>query len=151
MSLWDIRFTDRARKILDVAEQEARRLNHPLVAPEHLLLGMLVEGKGVAGAVLKNLGVDLEEARAKIRVWEPAPPGEGMQSIKLPMNELANNTIELSMEECRNLNHHYAGTEHLLLGLCRLHEGLATRVLQSFGLKLEDVRQEVLNLLGHGV
>jgi ATP-dependent Clp protease ATP-binding subunit ClpC len=144
------RFTDRARRVMQLAEREAKGLNHSYVGAEHLLLGMMAEGKGVAGHVLRNFGIDLEKARTQLWSWEPALPSDEAKTEELPLTTSANLVLEESLKECRKLDHNYVGTEHLLLGLCRQREGVAVQLLTSFGLKLEDIHQEVLNLLGHG-
>src|ERR1700735_4897552 len=122
------RFTDRARKVMQLANQEAQRFNHEYVGTEHVLLGLIKEGSGVAATVLRNMDVDLRKIRNEIE-----------------------KVIEYAIEEARNLNHNYVGTEHLLLGLLREQEGVAAQVLMNLNLKLEEVREEVLNLLGHNM
>ena len=144
------RFTDRARKVMQLANQEAQRFNHEYIGTEHVLLGLVKEGSGVAANVLKNLDVDLRKIR--IEVEKIVQSGPDMVTMgKLPQTPRAKKVIEYAMEEARNLNHNYVGTEHLLLGLLREQEGVAAQVLMNLGLKLEDVRDEVLNLLGHGL
>src|SRR5437867_1025681 len=144
------RFTDRARKVMQLANQEAQRFNHEYVGTEHVLLGLVKEGSGVAANVLKRLDVDLRKIR--LEVEKIVQSGPDMVTMgKLPQTPRAKKVIEYAMEEARNLNHNYVGTEHLLLGLLREQEGVAAQVLMNLGLKLEDVREEVLNLLGHGV
>ncbi len=144
------RFTDRARKVMQLANQEAQRFNHEYIGTEHILLGLVKEGSGVAANVLKNLEVDLRKIR--LEVEKIVQSGPDMVTMgKLPQTPRAKKVVEYAMEEARNLNHNYVGTEHLLLGLIREQEGVAAQVLMNLGLKLEDVREEVLNLLGHGV
>ena len=144
------RFTDRARKVMQLANQEAQRFNHEYIGTEHILLGLVKEGSGVAANVLKNLDVDLRKIRNEVeKIVQPGP--EIVTIGKLPQTPRAKKVIEYSMEEARNLNHNYVGTEHILLGLLREQEGVAAQVLMNLGLKLEDVREEVLNLLGHGM
>lgn len=144
------RFTDRARKVMQLANQEAQRFNHEYIGTEHILLGLVKEGSGVAANVLKNLEVDLRKIR--LEVEKIVQSGPDMVTMgKLPQTPRAKKVIEYAMEEARNLNHNYVGTEHLLLGLIREQEGVAAQVLMNLGLKLEDVREEVLNLLGHGM
>lgn len=144
------RFTDRARKVMQLANQEAQRFNHEYIGTEHILLGLVKEGSGVAANVLKNLDVDLRKIR--IEVEKIVQTGPDMVTMgKLPQTPRAKKVIEYGMDEARNLNHNYVGTEHLLLGLLREQEGVAAQVLMNLGLKLEDVRDEVLNLLGHGM
>src|SRR5438093_4306242 len=144
------RLTDRARKVMQLANQEAQRLNHEYIGTEHLLLGLVKEGSGVAANVLKNLDVDLRKIR--LEVEKTVQPGPDMVTLgKLPQTARTKKVLEYSMEEARNLNHNYVGTEHLLLGLLREQDGVAAQVLVNLGLRLEEVREEVLNLLGHGL
>ena len=144
------RFTDRARKVMQLANQEAQRFNHEYIGTEHILLGLVKEGSGVAANVLKNLDVDLRKIRLEVEKLVQSGP-EMVTMGKLPHTPRAKKVIEYAVEEARNLNHNYVGTEHLLLGLLREEEGVAAQVLRNLGLKLEDVREEVLNLLGHSV
>jgi ATP-dependent Clp protease ATP-binding subunit ClpC len=144
------RFTDRARKVMQLANQEAQRFNHEYVGTEHLLLGLIKEGSGVAANVLRNLDVDLRKIRNEVEKIVQAGP-EMVTMGKLPQTPRAKKVIEYAIEEARNLNHNYVGTEHLLLGLLREQEGVAAQVLMNLNLKLEEVREEVLNLLGHGM
>src|SRR5215216_6630261 len=140
------RFTDRARKVMALANQEAQRFNHEYIGTEHILLGLVKEGTGVAANVLKNLDIDLKKIRQEVeRIVQAGPDMVTMG--KLPQTPRAKKVIEYSIEEARNLNHNYVGTEHLLLGLLREQEGVAAQVLMNLGLKLE----EVLNLLGHNM
>ncbi len=144
------RFTDRARKVMQLANQEAQRFNHEYIGTEHILLGLVKEGSGVAANVLKNLDVDLRKIR--IEVEKIVQTGPDMVTMgKLPQTPRAKKVIEYAMDEAKHLNHNYVGTEHLLLGLLREQEGVAAQVLMNLGMKLEDVRDEVLNLLGHGM
>ncbi|MFZ4576208.1 MAG: Clp protease N-terminal domain-containing protein, partial [Phycisphaerales bacterium] len=143
------RFTDRARKVMALANQEAQRLNHEYIGTEHILLGLVKEGSGVGANVLKNLEVDLRKVRLEVEKLVKAGP-EMVTMGKLPQTPRAKKVIEYAIEEARNLNHNYVGTEHLLLGLLREHDGVAAQVLMNLGLKLEEVREEVLNLLGAG-
>jgi len=144
------RFTDRARKVMQLANQEAQRFNHEYIGTEHVLLGLIKEGSGVAANVLKNLDVDLRKIRLEVEKLVQSGP-DMVTMGKLPQTPRAKKVIEYAMEEARNLNHNYVGTEHILLGLLREHEGVAAQVLMNLGLKLEEVREEVLNLLGHGI
>ncbi len=144
------RFTDRARKVMQLANQEAQRFNHEYIGTEHILLGLVKEGSGVAANVLRNLDVDLRKIRLEVEKLVQSGP-EMVTIGKLPQTPRAKKVIEYSMEEARNLNHNYVGTEHILLGLLREQEGVAAQVLMNLGMKLEDVREEVLNLLGHGM
>jgi len=144
------RFTDRARKVMALANQEAQRFNHEYIGTEHILLGLVKEGSGVGATVLKNLDIDIKKLR--IEIEKQVPNGPDMVTMgKLPQTPRAKKVIEYAIEEARSLNHNYVGTEHILLGLLRESEGIAAQVLMNLGLKLEDVRQEVLNLLGAGV
>ncbi|MBL7140119.1 MAG: ATP-dependent Clp protease ATP-binding subunit [Planctomycetes bacterium] len=141
------RFTDRARKVMALANQEAQRFNHEYVGTEHVLLGLVKEGQGVAANVLHNLQVDLKKIR--LEVEKIVKSGPAMVTMgKLPQTPRAKKVIEFAIEEARNLGHNYVGTEHLLLGLLREHDGVAAQVLMNLGLKLDDVRAEVLNILG---
>ena len=144
------RFTDRARKVMQLANQEAQRFNHEYIGTEHMLLGLVKEGTGVAANVLKNLDVDLRKIRLEVEKLVQNGP-EMITMGKLPQTPRAKKVIEYSMEEARNLNHNFVGTEHILLGLLREQEGVAAQVLMNLGMKLEDVREEVLNLLGNGL
>src|ERR1700741_3607236 len=141
------RFTDRARKVMQLANQEAQRFNHEYIGTEHILLGLVKEVTGVAANVLKNLDIDLRKIRLEVEKIVQAGP-DMVTMGQLPQTPRAKKGIEYSIEEARNLNHNYVGTEHLLLGLLREQEGVAAQVLMNLGLKLEDVREEVLNLLG---
>src|SRR5476651_2493332 len=141
------RFTDRARKVMQLANQEAQRFNHEYIGTEHILLGLVKEGTGVAANVLKNLDIDLRKIRLEVEKIVQAGP-DMVTMGKLPQTPRAKKVIEYSIEEARTLNHNYVGTEHLLLGLLREQEGVAAQVLMNLGLKLEDVRSEVLEFLG---
>lgn len=141
------RFTDRARKVMGLANQEAQRLNHEYIGTEHILLGLVKEGSGVGANVLKNLDVDLRKVRLEVEKLVKAGP-EMVTMGKLPQTPRAKKVIEYAIEEARSLNHNYVGTEHLLLGLLREQDGVAAQVLRNLGLKLDEVREEVLNLLG---
>jgi len=144
------RFTERARKVMALANQEAQRFNHEFIGTEHILLGLVKEGSGVGANVLKNLGVDLHKVR--IEVEKLVKAGPDMVTVgKLLQTPRAKKVVEYSIEEARNLNHNYVGTEHLLLGLLREQDGVAAQVLMNLKLQLDDVREEVLNLLGAGV
>jgi ATP-dependent Clp protease ATP-binding subunit ClpC len=135
---------------MQLANQEAQRFNHEYIGTEHVLLGLIKEGSGVAANVLKNLDVDLRKIRLEVEKLVQSGP-DMVTMGKLPQTPRAKKVIEYSMEEARNLNHNYVGTEHILLGLLREQEGVAAQVLMNLGLKLEEVREEVLNLLGHGI
>lgn len=144
------RFTDRARKVMALANQEAQRFNHEYIGTEHILLGLVKEGSGVGATVLKNLDVDIKKLRLEVEKLVKSGP-DMVTMGKLPHTPRAKKVIEYAIEEARSLNHNYVGTEHLLLGLLRESEGIAAQVLMNLGLRLDDVRQEVLNLLGAGV
>jgi ATP-dependent Clp protease ATP-binding subunit ClpC len=143
------RFTDRARKVMALANQEAQRFNHEYIGTEHILLGLVKEGSGVGANVLKKLDVDLRKVRLEVEKLVKSGP-ETVTMGKLPQTPRAKKVIEYAIEEARNLNHNYVGTEHLLLGLLREQDGVAAQVLIILNLRLEDVREEVLNLLGAG-
>lgn len=144
------RFTDRARKVMALANQEAQRFNHEYIGTEHILLGLVKEGSGVGANVLKNLEIDLRKVRMEVERLVKSGP-DMVTMGKLPQTPRAKKVIEFAIEEARNLNHNYVGTEHLLLGLLREQDGVAAQVLMNIGIKLEEVREEVLNLLGAGV
>ncbi len=133
-----------------LANQEAQRFNHEYIGTEHILLGLVKEGSGVGATVLKNLDVDIKKLRLEIEKLVKSGP-DMVTMGKLPQTPRAKKVIEYAIEEARSLNHNYVGTEHILLGLLRENDGIAAQVLMNLGLKLEDVRQEVLNLLGAGV
>ena len=141
-------FTERVRKVLAMAREEAARLHHEYVGTEHILLGLIREGEGVAAAVLNNLSVDLEEIQQKIE--ETVKKGKAAQATgpDLPYTSRAKKVLELAMGEARELNHSYVGTEHLLLGLLREEKGIAASVLTDAGVNLEAARAETLRLLG---
>jgi len=141
------RFTDRSRIVMQLANQEAQRLRHEYIGTEHILLGLVSEGTGVAANVLKNLGIDPTRVREEVqKIVLPGPhPAVKEKTSQTPR---AKKVIEYAMEESRHLNHNYVGTEHLLLGLLREEEGVAAQVLMNLGLDLVSVRDEVLNLLG---
>jgi ATP-dependent Clp protease ATP-binding subunit ClpC len=141
------RFTDRARKVMGLARQEAQRFNHDYIGTEHILLGLVQEGSGVAASVLKNLDIDLKKIRQEVE--KLVSTGTTMVTVgQLPFTPRAKKVLELSLEEASNLGHTYIGTEHLLLGLIRESEGIAAQVLRNLKVKVEDVREEVLELLG---
>ncbi len=138
------KFTDRARKVLTLAQEEAQRLQHNYIGTEHLLLGLVREGEGVAVKVLNNLGVELQQIRKAIEFitgrGDREAPGE------VGLTPRAKHAIELAVDEARRLNQQYIGTEHLLLGLLR-GEGIAAGVLENLGVKLEKARAEILQVL----
>jgi ATP-dependent Clp protease ATP-binding subunit ClpA len=140
------RFTDRARKVMGYARQEAERLGHGYVGTEHVLLGLVKEGSGVAANVLEKLGVDLDGARAEVE--KRVEKGSAENPSQIPFSRNARKVLDYAVDEARGLGHRYVGTEHLLLGLLRQEKGKAAEVLLSLGVKLEDVRREVVELLG---
>lgn len=141
------RFTERARRVLGLAQEEAKRLNHNYLGTEHILLALLREGEGVAIEVLHSLAIDPE--RVKIEVEKVVPKGSGMLTLgDVPFTPYAKRVLELAVEEARSLNHNYVGTEHLLLGLIKEGESVGARVLIQLGADLETVRKEIANLLG---
>jgi len=141
------RFTERARKVIILAKEEARRFNHDYIGTEHILLGLVREGEGVAAAVLEKMGVSLENIRLEIeKLVQPGPTTQIIGDI--PFTPRAKKALELAAEEARSLGHNYIGTEHLLLGLIREGEGIASQVLLNLGLDLNTVRNEVMGLLG---
>ena len=141
-------FTERVRKVLAMAREEAARLHHEYVGTEHILLGLIREGEGVAAAVLQNLSVDLDDVQQKIE--ETVKKGKAAQTTgpDLPYTSRAKKVLELAMSEARELNHSYVGTEHLLLGLLREEKGIAAQVLTDAGVNLDAARGETLRLLG---
>ncbi|MGH7699361.1 MAG: ATP-dependent Clp protease ATP-binding subunit [Gemmatimonadales bacterium] len=141
-------FTDRVRKVLQMAREEAARLHHEYVGTEHILLGLIREGEGVAAAVLTNLNVDLEDIQQKIEETVKKGKAQAAAGPDLPYTSRAKKVLELAMSEARELNHSYVGTEHLLLGLLREEKGIAAQVLTDAGVNLEQARAETLRLLG---
>src|SRR5690242_21733275 len=141
-------FTERVRKVLAMAREEAARLHHEYVGTEHILLGLIREGEGVAATVLQNLSVELDEIQQKIE--ETVKKGKAAQTTgpDLPYTSRAKKVLELAMSEASELNHSYVGTEHLLLGLLAEGKGIAAGVLDSFGVTLEKARAEVRRTLG---
>jgi ATP-dependent Clp protease ATP-binding subunit ClpC len=139
------KFTERARKVLQLAQEEAQRFNHNYIGTEHLLLGLVREGEGVAAKVLANLGVELNKVRSAVEFII----GRGDRTVTgdIGLTPRAKKVIELSVDEARRLNHHYIGTEHLLLGLVREGEGIAAGVLESLGVSLDKVRSQVIFVL----
>jgi ATP-dependent Clp protease ATP-binding subunit ClpC len=141
------RFTERARKVIILAKEEARRFNHDYIGTEHILLGLIREGEGVAAAVLQKLDISLENIRLEIeKLVQPGPTTQIIGDI--PFTPRAKKALELAAEEARSLGHNYIGTEHLLLGLIREGEGIASQVLLNLGMDLNSVRNEVMGLLG---
>jgi len=141
------RFTERARKVIVLAKEEARRFNHDYIGTEHLLLGLIREGEGVAAAVLQKLGLSLESIRLEVeKLVQPGPTTQIQGDV--PFTPRSKKALELAAEEARALGHNYIGTEHLLLGLIREGEGVASQVLLNLGLDLNRVRSEIMELLG---
>ncbi len=139
------RFTDRARRVLVLAQEEARLLNHNFIGTEHILLGLIHEGEGVAANALESLGISLEAVRDKVE--ETIGPAGNAPTGSPPFTPRAKKVLELSLREAMQLGHNYIGTEHMLLGLVREGEGVAAQVLQSLGADLSRVRQQVIQLL----
>src|SRR5438045_2283289 len=131
------KFTERARKVLQLAQEEAKRFNHNYIGTEHILLGLVREGDGVAARVLNNLGLDLHKVGSAVEFV--IGRGERPEMGEIGLTPRAKRVIELAVEEARRLNHHYIGTEHLLLGLLREGEGIAAGILEGLGLSLEQV------------
>ena len=141
------RFTERARKVIVLAKEEARRFNHDYIGTEHLLLGLIREGEGVAAAVLQKIGLGLEVLRLEIeKLVQPGPSTQILGDI--PFTPRSKKSLELAAEEARALGHNYIGTEHLLLGLIREGEGVASQVLLNAGLDLNRLRSEIMDILG---
>jgi ATP-dependent Clp protease ATP-binding subunit ClpC len=140
------RFTERARQVVVLAQDEARALKHNYIGTEHLLLGLLREQEGIAARVLEQLGVELDSVRERVRL--EIGEGEELRSGQIPFTPKAKKVLELSLREALSLGHEYIGTEHLLLGLVRVHEGLAARTLADVGATAERIREGVVGLLG---
>src|SRR6266567_1972483 len=140
-------FTDRVRKVLQMAREEAARLHHEYVGTEHILLGLIREGEGVAAAVLTNLSVDLEQVQERIE--DSVRRGKATIALgELPYTSRAKKVLEFAMAEARELNHSYVGTEHLLLGLLREEKGIGAQVLTAAGVTLQQARAETMRLRG---
>lgn len=139
------KFTERARKVLRLAQEEAQRLQHNYIGTEHLLLGLVREDEGVAAKVLMSLDVDLEKVRKAVE--DIIGRGDRIVLGEIGLTPRAKKVIELAVDEARRLNHHYIGTEHLLLGLLREGEGIGAGVLESFGLNLQEVRAKTIKVL----
>jgi ATP-dependent Clp protease ATP-binding subunit ClpA len=139
------KFTDRARKVLSLAQEEARRFNHNYIGTEHLLLGLIRDGDSTAVKVLENLGVEPDKVRSEVEFI--IGRGDRIVLGDIGLTPRAKKVIELAVDEARRLNHYYIGTEHLLLGLVREGEGIAAGVLESLGVALEKVRAETLQVL----
>src|SRR3954464_7566849 len=139
------KFTERARRVLTLAQEEAQRFNHNYIGTEHLLLGLVREGDGVAARVLSNLGVELNRVRSAVEFI--IGRGDHMIVGEIGLTPRSKKVIELAVDEARRLGHHYIGTEHLLLGLVREGEGIASAVLEKLGVRLEKVRTQTVNVL----
>ena len=140
------RFTEKAIKVIMLAQEEARRLGHNFVGTEQILLGLIGEGTGIAAKTLKSMGVNLKDAR--VEVEKIIGRGSGFVAVEIPFTPRAKRVLELSWDEARQLGHNYIGTEHLLLGLIREGEGVAARVLENLGVDLNKVRSNVVKMLG---
>ena len=140
------RFTEKAIKVIMLAQEEARRLGHNFVGTEQVLLGLIGEGTGVAAKTLKSMGVNLKDARAEVE--KIIGRGTGFVAVEIPFTPRAKRVLELSWDEARQLGHNYIGTEHLLLGLIRESEGVAARVLENLGVDLNKIRSNVVKILG---
>lgn len=145
--MWD-KFTDQARRVLTLGREEARRLNHNYLGTEHLLLGLLAEGEGIAAKVLSSWGIDLGYVRAKVE--ELIGRGGGIYLPEMTLTPRAKRALELAYEESKLMGQNYIGTEHILLGLIREGEGVAAKILESLGVTLDKARSEVLYFLGEG-
>ncbi len=143
------KFTERARKVLSLAQEEAQRFQHNYIGTEHLLLGLVREGEGVAARVLSNLGVQLNKVRSAVEFI--IGRGDRIVLGEIGLTPRAKKVIELAVDEARRLNHHYIGTEHLLLGLVREGEGIAAGVLESLGVNLEKVRTQTIQVLNEDI
>jgi ATP-dependent Clp protease ATP-binding subunit ClpA len=141
-------FTDQARKVMQLANQEAQRFNHEYIGTEHILLALVKEGEGVAANVLKNLGVSLRKIRIEVEKLVQSGP-DPVTMGKLPKTPRAKMVLAFSKEEAERFRQDHVGTEHILLGLLREGDNVAGQVLTNLGLELEEVRQEVLGVLGH--
>ncbi len=141
------RFTDRARKVMQLANQEAQRFGHEYLGTEHIVIGLAKEGSGVASNVLKNLEIDLAKIRSEVEKIVVAGP-ETRPMGKLPISPRAKNVLQHAMHEASNLNHNYVGTEHILLGLLQERDCVAVQIMLNLGCSSETVRDEVLRLIG---
>jgi ATP-dependent Clp protease ATP-binding subunit ClpA len=142
------RFTDRARKVMHLAKLEAQRFDHEYVGTEHILLGLVKEGAGVAAIVLRNLDADLRKLRIEVeKIVQSSPDDSRIAPGKLPLTPRAKKAIEYAVDEARYLNHNYIGSEHLLLGLLREEEGIAAVILQNLGLRCDCIREQIHQVL----
>src|SRR5213593_3645496 len=139
------RFTERARQVVVLAQDEARTLNHNYIGTEHVLLGLLRQEEGVGARVLETLGVTLEDVRAQVA--RIVGEGEEVASGQIPFTPRAKKVLELALKEALSLGHNYIGTEHILLGLVRENEGVAARILLDFDADSEKIRNEVIRML----
>ena len=140
------RFTEKAIRVIMLAQEESRRLGHNFVGTEQLLLGLIAEGTGVASKTLKSMGVNIKEAREEVE--KIIGRGCGFVAVEIPFTPRAKRVLELSWDEARQLGHNYIGTEHLLLGLIREGEGVATKVLENLGVDLNKCRSNIIKMLG---
>jgi ATP-dependent Clp protease ATP-binding subunit ClpC len=139
-------FTPRAKQVIALAHKEAERLNHNFIGTEHILLGLIKEGKGVAVNVLKNLGLNLENVRMEVEKQVGIQCDQKI-AVCIPFTPRTKRVLEIAKEEAKLLNHNYVGTEHLLLGLLRESEGVASRVFKNFNINVEQTRKEIVNEL----
>ena len=140
------RFTEKAIKVIMLGQEESRRLGHNFVGTEQILLGLIGEGTGIGPKVLRSMGINLKDAR--VEVEKLVGRGTGFVAVEIPFTPRAKRVLELSLEEARQLGHNYIGTEHLLLGILREGEGVATRVLKNLGVDLAKVRSQIIRSLG---
>jgi ATP-dependent Clp protease ATP-binding subunit ClpA len=143
------RFTDRARRVVVLAQEEARMLNHNYIGTEHILLGLIHEGEGVAAKALESLGISLDAVREQVQ--EIIGQGQQAPSGHIPFTPRAKKVLELSLREALQLGHNYIGTEHILLGLIHEGQGIAARALTSMGISLDVMRQAIEDIIGRGV
>ncbi|HEY7730809.1 MAG TPA: Clp protease N-terminal domain-containing protein, partial [Gaiellaceae bacterium] len=142
------RFTERARQVVVLAQDEARALKHNYIGTEHILLGLLREEEGLAARVLESLDITVEEVRAQVA--RIVGQGDEVTTGQIPFTPRAKKVLELALREALSLGHNYIGTEHILLGLLREEEGLAARVLESLDITVEEVRAQVARIVGQG-
>ena len=140
------RFTEKAIRVIMLAQEESRRLGHNFVGTEQLLLGLIAEGTGIAAKTLKSMGVNIKEAREEVE--KIIGRGCGFVAVEIPFTPRAKKVLELSWDEARQLGHNYIGTEHLLLGLIREGEGVAAKILENLGVDLNKCRSNVIKMLG---
>ena len=141
------RFTDRARKVMAIANEQVKLFNHQYIGTEHIFLGLIKEDGGTGAAVLKNLGVEIDKMLPEVEQMFKLKGGkDAVADGKIPQTQNAIKVIEYAIEEARNLNHGYIGTEHILLGLLRVSEGIAAQVLTNLGVSIEGARMEIEKL-----